>query len=231
MDTMLPPDMENMKTEETDKKREITKVIYFDETSATDYMTIVNGGNLEYVSQFSQDIMKKMGKNTQVKGSVSFTGKNSVSQLLESMFTLSSQASGEAQAEFAMQSARIFKYVLQNTILSDFIVLGESEDSHIRVFHNCLLKIPGISDTQDSEKSDQDAFGYYQLTGRYKGKKSEGVKKCIFRFNRSCFRNNYRLNDLKHMKLTIYAVCVGRGQQPDGTEILDMYDAFLAGVK
>lgn len=55
------------------------------------------------------------------------------------------------------------------------------------------------------------AKGYYEMVGT----NSEKTEEVVMRFNLSGLRNNYRLNDLTKMNITLYGVCVGKCRRSD----------------
>lgn len=150
-------------------------------------------------------------------------------------FGLSANASGQ----YDRGKSNILKTNLTNTILTSFIDLLDKEESieyGLEELKDFKLSIPPDSaafiksiapfikffksseefkDTSDPILNNIDlhsvddvllnAKGYYELLAI-----DENNNKKVVRFNLDGFRNNYKLNDLEKMNLTLYGIHVGK---------------------
>ncbi|UOR12633.1 DUF6414 family protein [Halobacillus amylolyticus] len=198
------------------------KVVYFDEGSATDFIQIHYGGNIEIVDEDSGKFSYQLKGSTDAKVGVG----NSFLSLIKANFSLSGSGSIEKGKD------SILKSTITNTLLSDFVDFAKSEENEnkIKVFEG--YKVDSISNSfafikmyapyikllkEDTEYT-QDladfnfidigeildgAKGYYELLA------VRGDERAIFRFNINAFRNSYTLTDLTKMRLTYYGIKVG----------------------
>jgi hypothetical protein len=203
----------------------LKKVIYFDESSALDILDIKSNGR-------SEEIMETM---VQKASKFSLDGKIGTGIL--DFFNLG--ASANASGKYDRNRSNLLTTNLTNTILTSFLNLlaeEESDDYELEELKNYKLSIlpdsaafiksiaPFIKIFKSSEefKDPSDlvlnnidlhsvdevllnAKGYYELLAL----DNEGNKK-IVRFNLDGFRNNYKLNDLQKMSLTLYGIHVGK---------------------
>lgn len=201
------------------------KVIYFDESSALDILDIKGKGR-------SEEILETM-----VKKANKFSLDAKIGTGILDFFNIGSSANANGQYE--RNKSNILTTNLTNTILTSFLGLleeGESVNYGLEELQNYKLTIlpdsaafiksisPFIKIFKSSEElvvsSDPilnnidlhsvdevllSAKGYYELLAM----DDEGNKKVV-RFNLEGFRNNYKLNDLQKMSLTLYGIQVGR---------------------
>lgn len=205
----------------------LSKIVYFDEGSVTDYVQIVAGGRLEKTTELL-DIDNSEG-NADLKTNASI----GISGIFKSLIGFGVKAETNANLDISYKSESLVKTILQNTILTDFLDLAEDEslgikkydDVEIRVIKDSLSFIimvaPYLKMFKDGAlrlDSDLDlsvdmikiddsiklAKGYFE----FEGITNEGS--VILRFNIDSFRNNYKVADLLKMRLNIYAVPVGK---------------------
>lgn len=198
------------------------KVIYFDEGSATDFLQIHYGGNIEVIDENQGKFSYNLKGDTEGKVSVG----NSFLSLLKAQFSLTGSGSIEKGKD------SILKSTITNTLLSDFVDFAKSDENEnkIKIFEG--YKVDAIKDSfsfikmyapyikllKEGTQYTQDladfnfidideildgAKGYYELLA------VRGQEEAIFRFNINAFRNSYTLTDLTKMNLTYYGIKVG----------------------
>ncbi len=209
------------------KSMPLTKVIYFDEGSVTDFIQITEGGELTRTTELLNEKTGTAGAGTEVTASAGVSG------LFRKLIGIGAEGKINISADTSLRRDSLVKTILQNTIMTDFLDEAEKDDSHISVFDNIKIKV--IKDSLsyvimispylkmfkgdalnvnteldlsiDMIKMDESirlAKGYFEFEGV---KEDESV---ILRFNIDSFRNNYKISDLLKMNLTIYAVPVGK---------------------
>ena len=215
------------------EKTEFLKIVYFDEDSVTDYVQIIAGGELEKTTQ----LLKETDKNVNTEASVS--GKAGISGVFKALLGLEAQASADASMGISLNTNKMAKNIVKNTILTDFlgILNDEKQNRKGKISQGSIKKFEGytISVEKDSlsyivmvspylsmlkggasvpagefdiaiEKLDnalKSAKGYYEFVG------TKGKSKVVLRFNINSLKNNYKINDLLKMNLSIYAIKVG----------------------
>ena len=211
----------------------ICKIVYFDEDSVTDYVQIIAGGELEKTTQLLKETDKNAGTD------VSASGKAGISSVFKALLGLEAQASAEASMGVTLNTNKMAKNIVKNTILTDFlgILNEETQNRKGKISQGSIKKFEGytISVEKDSlshivmvspylsmlkggssipagefdiavEKLDnalKSAKGYYEFVG------TKGRSKVVLRFNINSLKNNYKINDLLKMNLSIYAIKVG----------------------
>lgn len=199
-------------------ENKIIKVIYFDESSAMDYICIVDGGSVATQTSTSNE--------SEVNGKLSIGAKIAASLKFLNLFNAESNV--ETTAELVNQSKDVVKSTITNTILTDFINKANQHESMIVKFPNPKITILNETFTYlklftpytyiISDKSDinndiainkldevmEKIKGYYEVLGELNG------KTIVLRFNINFFRNNYKLIDLLKLDLTFYGVKVGK---------------------
>lgn len=207
--------------------KKLAKIIYFDESSVTDYIQIIEGGKLTRTTELLSEDGDNGDANIGAEASIGING------LFKSLIGFGAKVQTESKLETSFKSESLVKTILQNTILTDFLDLVEDENAKVEVFDD--IKIRVIKDSLsyiimispymkmfkggslnintdldlsiDIVKMDESirlAKGYFEF---------EGVKdntSVILRFNIDSFKNNYKISDLLKMDLTIYAVPVGK---------------------
>lgn len=203
--------MTKQKNEEPNK---MIKIIYFDETSATDYITIQNGGQIDWsTSENKEKLAKLMAEiDAQAKGGINWFS------------AIKASISGQASASYDSRTTNLIESTLTNTLLTDYINIA-SKDKNVCQFHDTSVYAPEDSVTMYKMYSSylnivpkeeipidleqlNDALlgerGYYQmlLSGDVKASS-------VLRFNIKAFKNNYSLADLSKMNLSYFGVKVG----------------------
>lgn len=205
-------------------------MIYFDEGSVTDFIQIIEGGQLTRT-------MELLSGN-ETKGKVDGEAEVSIgiNSLFRKMIGIGANGKIDASIEDSYRDDSLVKTILQNTILTDFIESAEEEGSDIKVFENIRIKVikdslsyiimvspylkmlkgEGLSVNADIDMSidmvklDDSirlAKGYFEFEGVVKD------KSVILRFNIDSFKNNYKIADLQKMRLMVYAVFVGKARK------------------
>ena len=212
----------------------LSKIVYFDESSVTDFMQIVAGGQLEKTTELLNQSMKNASSEANIKGGGGFGG------IVKALIGLEAEASAGISGKVSFNSNRMVKNIVKNTILTDFIdfINKNSSEESDKSYQNIVKKFTGyaISTPQESlsyvalispyfamlkngtsvpagefniavDKLDnamKNAKGYYEFVGEMENSKA------IFRFNINAFKNNYKAPDLLKMDIAIYAIKVGR---------------------
>lgn len=194
----------------------LSKVIYFDENSATDYVQIIEGGELAQTTELLS--VGGTSGDTEIGTKVSF----GFGKLFRSLVGLDASASIEANLRANFQDEKLVKNILQNTILTDFLNIVEGnlksdtkttgiqliEDYKIEVIENTLSYIIMFSSFMTMFKDGSSikmAKGYFEFIGNHKEK-----PQIVLRFNIDAFKNNYKISDLLKMDLMLYAIRVGK---------------------
>jgi hypothetical protein len=198
------------------------KVIYFDEGSATDFLQIYYGGNIEVVDEESGKFAYKL------KGSAE--GKVGVGKSFLSLIKASISLTGSADVEKSKDS--LLKSTITNTLLSDFVEFANSEENENKISIFKGFKVDALGDSftfikmyspyikllKEDTKYTQDLadFNFVDIDEILKGAKGyyellavKGKEKSILRFNINSFRNSYTLTDLTKMDLIFYGLRVG----------------------
>lgn len=225
-------------SEHSDKSK-LAKIVCFDEESATDFIQIAMGGNLERTAELLDTAQ------TTKQGEVSAEGSFNIGSLLRSLLSLKGGVSADGNLSGGKSTEKIFNIIITNTILSDFLSLahgdlksGDKEQSEkilskaIEIFDDYNLKAPPNSlthmitvtpflnivgnntlNTGEMEialnRIDQTIK---QAKGYFEfiGSNKNNKNEVVFRFNLNSLRNNYKITDLLRMDISIYAIKVGR---------------------
>lgn len=216
-----------MKKINNKKLSKLTKVIYFDESSVTDYIQIIEGGQLVKTTELLS------GDTDNGKAKVAGELSVGISSLFKNLIGIGAKVQTNSELETSFKSETLIKTILQNTILTDFLDIIENGKSHIEVFNNIKIKVikdslsyvimispymkmfkgDGLNLNTDLDlsidivKMDDSiklAKGYFEFEG------IQNNKSVILRFNIDSFKNNYKISDLLKMDLSIYAVPVGK---------------------
>lgn len=212
--------------------KKMMKIVYFDEISASDYITIQNGGQIDWSTKENKEKLAKLMVeiDAQAKG-----GLNIISLIKASL-------SGHASTGYDSSTTNLIESTLTNTLLTDYIMMASDDDS-IRKFHNDGVYAPENSismykmyssylnivpkeeipiNVEELNKALLGERGYYQMLLN-----SEDKPTSVLRFNIKAFKNNYSLADLSKMKLTYYGVKVGECTE----EQLKMEKEFEVGTR
>ncbi|PAL04097.1 DUF6414 family protein [Peribacillus simplex] len=198
------------------------KVIYFDEGSATDFLQIYYGGNIEVVDEENGKFAYKLSGSANGKVGVG----NSFLSLVKASFSLA----GNANIEKSKDS--LLKSTITNTLLSDFVQFANSEENNNQIDIFKGFKVDSINNSfafikmyspyikllkEDTKYTEElTDFNYMEIDEILKGAKGyyellavKGEEKSILRFNINSFRNSYTLTDLTKMDLIYYGIKVG----------------------
>lgn len=201
------------------------KMVYFDEGSALDYLEAKHGGRYDKVSS---DIIQRAKT---LAGEVGLEVSNDpklFSFIIDSLIGIKGRVSG--RAAYDRKSETNISETVSSTVLSNFIddVYENLQDSNFGIFNKINLSIipnsitflktisPMLKIIKEESFEQQmpihlgaldqifsDAKGYYELISQ------DEEEKTVFRFNINSLRNNYRLNDLTKMDITIIGIKVG----------------------
>lgn len=211
----------------------ICKVVYFDEDSVTDYVQIIAGGELERTTQ----LLKESERN--VDADASLSGKAGIGGVFRALLGLEAQVSAEATMGVALNTNKMAKNIVKNTILTDFLeIINDSiTDKGGKIPQGSIKKFQGytISVEKDSLSYIVMVSPYFSMLkgnsnisagdfdidvekldnalksakGYYEFIGTKGRSKVVLRFNINSLKNNYKINDLLKMNLCIYAIKVG----------------------
>lgn len=198
-----------------EKSSKMMKVVYFDETAATDYITIQNGGQIDWSTTENKERLAKIIAEIDVQAKGGFN-----------LFSfIKSSLSGNANVNLDTNTSKLIKSTVTNTLLTDYISLA-SKDKNIRQFHNDGVYAPKNSismyrmyssylnivpkeqipiDLEGLNNALLGERGYYQMLLN-----SEKEPSCVLRFNINAFKNDYSLADLSKMNLSYFGVKVGQ---------------------
>lgn len=197
----------------------MTKVVYFDEESASDYLDISAGGK----ETANTENIKERAKTAHTEVETKLMAKLSWLPFLGG----SAEAGGGVGLSAAGRS--ILSKTLSNTILTDYLEKSR-EDASIRQLRD--LRVTASSEsmaflkmyapyfialkTEDAvidlarlDEALAGAKGYYELIGESKATDA----RYVLRFNIRAFRNNYGLTDLSRMDLVFHGVRVGSASE------------------
>lgn len=212
---------------------QLCKIVYFDEDSVTDYVQMVDGGELEKTTE----LLKKTTDS--VKGEVDLNAKIGFSDVVKALFGVGASVETGVGLQADFDTSNIAKNIVKNTMLTDFVNIiydsqNKGEDSTskpIKKFTGYKITAPKESLSYVAlispylsilkggtsipagdfdiaiEKLDntiKSAKGYYEFIGE------RGKKEIIFRFNIKSFKNNYKATDLMKMNISIFAIRVGK---------------------
>jgi hypothetical protein len=113
------------KVESEKCKSRLCKIVYFDEESVTDYIQIVEGGNLEKTTE----LLNETTKNGQAEVNAKASG--GIGGVLKALVGFETKVSVDAELETSFNTNQMVKNILKNTILTDFIDLIDGFSSII----------------------------------------------------------------------------------------------------
>lgn len=214
-------------------KNTICKIVYFDEDSVTDYVQIVAGGKLEKTTE----LLKETNKGAEIEGNVA--GKTGISGVFKALLGLEAQASAEATIGVTLNTNKMAKNIVKNTLLTDFLEILNEETSNkkkkttqgnIKKFEGYTISVekdslsyivmvsPYLSMLKGGSSISTGEFdiavekldnALKTAKGYYEFVGTRGKSKIVLRFNINSLKNNYKINDLLKMNLAIYAIKVG----------------------
>lgn len=220
-------------------KPHFLKIVYFDEGSALDYLEAKHGGRYDKVSS---DIIQRVKKIAGEIGGEASTDPKILSFVVDSLLGIKGRIAGSASYDRTGDNK--VSETVSSTVLSNFIEevykgrteqqenisqnFGVFEKVRVSFVPNSVTFLKIISPMlkiikEESFGSDMpinigaldqifsDAKGYYELVSI----EEEEKQKKVFRFNFNALRNNYRLNDLTKMDITIIGIKVGECTEAD----------------
>ena len=101
----------------------ICKIVYFDEASVTDYVQIVAGGELQKTTELLKESSAEAAANVETTAGVKMSG------IFKAILGLEASGSVSANASASINTDRIAKNIVKNTILTDFL---ESVDGNVK---------------------------------------------------------------------------------------------------
>ncbi len=212
----------------------LSKIVYFDEGSATDLIQIFHGGGLDK----TLELFEADGEDgtAQVKAD----GKVGLGKILQGIIGIGASVEGGASMSGSYSSNQVAKNILTNTVLTDFLACVNEGESGVErldgygistidnAMSSMMLVTPYLTmlrsgqgvkagDFNISLERIDDAInkakGYYEFLAT-----KDDEEPIILRFNHSSLKNNYKLPDLLKMKLVFYAVHVGAAS-PESLDI------------
>jgi len=205
------------------KEKKMTKIVYFDELGATDYLTINDGGLIDQIIEELTEDNKNVSAGTKLKAWAKASFWPFVGGSVE----------GNFNADIEKRNSNMVKTTISNSLLSDFLEkkkedIEELGDYYLEPYPNSIaffkmftpyLKMFSKDFTIDDGvtlniRNMDEAFeygkGYYEMIAKQKVKE---INKKILRFNINAFRNNYTIADLTKMDLRYYIVKVGQANE------------------
>lgn len=202
------------------KKKQMIKIVYFDEGSATDFIYILEGGRStdkkEHIVSRATEIA--LGAEAEANKSAGIFS------------IISAKVGAAANADFSREGSTIITKAIENTILTDYLSYAENVGkTYIRIFTDCKpypypesfayfkMLTPYFKMTNGQiavsdglslnpalmDEAMDSGRGYYELVADSAG------ETVVLRFNIKAFRNNYFISDLVKMNLDYHAVEVG----------------------
>lgn len=206
----------------------LSKIVFFDEQTAFDYVEIRDKGR--YI------------KETEKSGKASAKAENDISIKSPTLFSflrLNAEVSASAEVQ------KIVRSTVSNTILTDFISKADTSSDitrlsgyDIKLTKETKLSIyTAITDASsgnipfDSSGMGMDISKFGSVLKNLQGylecsAVKDGEPNVMLRFNSNCFRNNYKLADIISMNLEYYCVKVGS----TNTSTLSVLDLELTGA-
>ena len=111
------------------KETKLSKIVYFDEESVTDYLQIITGGTMEKTTELLNEDVDEGKAGADAKVSLG------VGKMFKALMGMEASASVESSLSTSFNSREMAKNIIKNTILTDFIsVLNEGENNTIKKF-------------------------------------------------------------------------------------------------
>ena len=229
------------------------KIIYFDESSVTDFLQIMNGGSMKTTENFITEVAGNGTAGAEAEAGIDTKAKG-LPQIFSFLTGTKLSLDVKGNAEISKKQEHVVKNILENTILTDFLDMIEEKKegtSSIKFFNNLFLfpeansfsylmmaapyfsmikgqmPLPDNSGNEFELDISKMADAIEQGRGYYEFIAKYRSKERIFRFNRTAFRNNYTMSDVTKMKLSVYAIKVGEVEKKD----LDLNTEFQFGTQ
>ena len=200
---------------------EFTRIVYFDEESATDLIYMNNEGQ----------IIEKIIKQSETRASGNTEAESTIGVGAKILSLLNLRIKGEISGNLGYNSEKLLNQAVTNTVLTDY--LGIFKDASIKtgiqefpsakvyafkdsmtyykLMTPYLTMTEGLIDAGDFKLNVQkmdsalnQGRGYFEMV-----LESDKTKK-ILRFNLKSFKSSYSLSDLVKMTLTYHVVKVGK---------------------
>lgn len=206
----------------SDDTPRLTKVVYFDEESASDLLDMTAGGTANTNSEH----VKTRARGAHAKTEAKLEAK------LSWLPFIGVKGGADAGVDVSRASQSILTKTLSNTILTDYLREFEDDDHISRLTGYTVQAVPEslawmkmytpylmvVRDEQsniDPTKLDDAltrAKGYYELLAVPTTLADDATEHPVrvLRFNINAFRNNYGLIDLSRMDLIFHAIRVGQ---------------------
>lgn len=225
------------------------KVAYFDESSISDFMEIVNEGKKD--STIKETQIKETDKEMSAELEAALASKKNL--IVEIFSPLIAKFGIEGAIEYIKNKSIENTSVVKSTLYYEFqksLNTDKIAQCYIKAFKEIsvyplensftffMLMAPYTSLVKNEIVSDNTVLdiskleevikkgrGYYELLSTIKNNNQEEI--IVLRFNIESFRNNYTLSDLIKMKLTYYAIYVGEIELDN----LNVNNEFLFGVQ
>lgn len=145
-------------------KGDFLKIIYFDESFVADFMQIIEGGELKKTSEFLTAVESEVSGDADIKGSMG-TNTNSFTKIFSFLTGASLAADASVDLNISRKTERMAKNILENTLLSDFISLLESDKRRTK-----NKRCTGIEVFEHvSVRPEADSFSFYMLVAPFLG--------------------------------------------------------------
>ena len=123
------------------------KIVYFDEAFVADFMQIIAGGELKKTTEFITEVNAGIEGAAGIQAGIG-TETNALSKIFNFLSGATINAEAGVNANLSRKSNRIAKNILENTLLSDFIALLDSDQRRsknkrcngIRVFPKVIVR-------------------------------------------------------------------------------------------
>ena len=215
------------------KSKTFIKIIYFDESSATDLLYILSGGKS---TDKEEEIVTKTTQFTAGAEAQAGAKINFLTKIIAGIGI-------DGSADVSREGCSILSKAIESTVLTDYIRCAEEEaKTYITVFSKCKpyafpgsftyfkMLTPYLTMTDGKveiakglnfnlalmDQALSSGRGYYELVVQ------QSSEKDVLRFNINAFRNNYSISDIVKMELDYHAIYVGTISE----DCLDMQSEF-----
>jgi hypothetical protein len=125
-----------MSRKKSTEQKKMIKIVYFDEISATDYITIQNGGQIDWSTTENKEKLAKLIAEIDAQAKVGFNWFSAIK----------ASVSGHANVSYDSKTTNLIESTLSNTLLTDYINIA-SKDKNVHQFHNDGVHAPENSVT------------------------------------------------------------------------------------
>lgn len=201
------------------------KLVYFDESTVTDYLTILNNGTL---LQISNDQIKTQ-KSANMEANLGIAPR--LSKLFSSFLNVGLDVDGK----IGKSADKLIQKSITNALLSDFLTEAGNQQGGLRKLENytvfpeknSIAYYQTISPYLSMTEGDFDIGDGIRLSiskmyeslkfskGYYEMLASDKKTFKVFRFNNEAFSNNYNVADLEQMRLSFWGFRVGEMNRRD----------------